>query len=99
MSPNSYSEQRQTASCEDCVRLWKEYADLNREFLKAAADREAASAAGDPAASFAADSRYRQAGERRLKARKAVASHKALRHPNVGPARVSTQQSFSPTAG
>ena len=86
MIANAYSSRQQgSETCHDCLRLWKEYAEVNREFLKAAADREAASAAGDSAASVNADAIYRRAGERRLQARKAVTSHKALRHPPMRP--------------
>ena len=96
----SYTDRRQSSeSCEECARLWRDYAEVNRLFLKAAADREAASAAGDPAGSVSADTIYRQAGERRLQARKAVASHKALRHPGAGMPRAAMLPGFTPAAG
>jgi hypothetical protein len=65
-------------SCAECARLWAEYRELQKNFLKAGSERLRLFASGvDPRT----EAEYQRIGELRREARKAISKHQALAHP------------------
>ena len=67
-------------ACIECDRLWREYSDATRIYLKIVLDQQAAAIDQNQEALAGLDSLHREAGERRGNARKALNDHKALQH-------------------
>lgn len=70
-------------TCAECARLWKEYFAVDKIFLKVAGDRLPllAGQSIDLCADLRGEAEYRESGELRRAARKAIGQHRRLSHP------------------
>ena len=68
--------------CRECDRLWHEYADAVKGYLKIAGNRQVAQIGQDSAALAAIEPLHRDALERRAHTRKAFREHYAT-HPKT----------------